>query len=79
MPVGVGFGIRDAASAKAVAPVADAVVIGSALIQCLEGLPRDQVGEGADIHRRNPRRGRRNPESVKSGTGSGSAGIACKE
>ena len=47
IPVGVGFGIRDAASAKAVAQVSDAVVIGSALIQCLEGLARDQVAEGA--------------------------------
>ena len=47
VPVGVGFGIRDAASAKAVAAVSDAVVIGSALIQCLEALPRDQVAEGA--------------------------------
>jgi tryptophan synthase alpha chain len=47
VPVGVGFGIRDAASAKAVAQVSDAVVIGSALVQCLEVLPRDQVAEGA--------------------------------
>ena len=47
IPVGVGFGIRDAASAKAVAQVSDAVVIGSALVQCLEALPRDQVAEGA--------------------------------
>lgn len=47
VPVGVGFGIRDAASAKAVAAVSDAVVIGSALIQCLEALPRDQVAEAA--------------------------------
>ena len=47
VPVGVGFGIRDAASAKAVAQVSDAVVIGSALIQCLEALSRDQVAEGA--------------------------------
>jgi tryptophan synthase alpha chain len=47
VPVGVGFGIRDAASAKAVAAVSDAVVIGSALIQCLEPLARDQVAEGA--------------------------------
>src|ERR1700753_1402661 len=47
VPVGVGFGIRDAASAKAVAQVSDAVVIGSALVQCLEVLPRDQVGDGA--------------------------------
>lgn len=33
LPVGVGFGIRDAASARAVAHVADAVVIGSRLVQ----------------------------------------------
>jgi tryptophan synthase alpha chain len=47
VPVGVGFGIRDAASAKAVAQVADAVVIGSALVQCLEVQPRDQVADAA--------------------------------
>ena len=35
LPVGVGFGIRDAATAKAVAKVADAVVVGSALVQAL--------------------------------------------
>ena len=36
VPVGVGFGIRDAVTARAVAQVADAVVIGSRLIQILE-------------------------------------------
>jgi tryptophan synthase alpha chain len=36
VPVGVGFGIRDAKTARAVAEVADAVVIGSALVQRLE-------------------------------------------
>lgn len=36
LPVGVGFGIRDAATARAVAEVADAVVIGSRLVQLLE-------------------------------------------
>lgn len=36
IPVGVGFGIRDAASACAVARVADAVVIGSRIIQLIE-------------------------------------------
>jgi tryptophan synthase alpha chain len=36
MPIGVGFGISDAASAKAVAQHADAVVIGSALIKTME-------------------------------------------
>ena len=43
MPVGVGFGIRDAATAKAVARVADAVVIGSRLIQLIDGQPREKV------------------------------------
>ncbi|WP_269495360.1 tryptophan synthase subunit alpha [Castellaniella sp. S9] len=36
IPVGVGFGIRDARSAQALAACADAVVIGSALIQVIE-------------------------------------------
>jgi tryptophan synthase alpha chain len=36
LPVGVGFGIRDAATARAVAEFADAVVIGSAIIQQME-------------------------------------------
>ncbi|MGH8235331.1 MAG: tryptophan synthase subunit alpha [Rhodanobacteraceae bacterium] len=35
VPVAVGFGIKDAASAKAVAAFADAVVIGSALVERL--------------------------------------------
>jgi tryptophan synthase alpha chain len=36
LPVGVGFGIRDAATAKAIATHADAVIIGSRMIQILE-------------------------------------------
>ena len=43
LPVGVGFGIRDAEGARAVAKVADAVVIGSRLVQILEAEPRDNV------------------------------------
>lgn len=35
LPVGVGFGITDADSARAVAQVADAVIIGSALVKTL--------------------------------------------
>jgi tryptophan synthase alpha chain len=41
LPVGVGFGIRDAQTARAVAEVADAVVIGSRLVQLLEEAPPD--------------------------------------
>ena len=36
VPIGVGFGIRDAQSARAVAAVADAVVIGTRIIQEIE-------------------------------------------
>ncbi|HJV85636.1 MAG TPA: tryptophan synthase subunit alpha [Noviherbaspirillum sp.] len=43
VPVGVGFGIRDAATAKAIASVSDAVVIGSRIIQELENTPRDNA------------------------------------
>jgi tryptophan synthase alpha chain len=43
VPLAVGFGIRDAATACAVAEVADAVVIGSKLVQLLESEPRDNV------------------------------------
>ncbi len=39
LPVGVGFGIRDAASAQAVAAHADAVVIGSRIIEEIESGP----------------------------------------
>ncbi|MGA1575344.1 MAG: tryptophan synthase subunit alpha [Burkholderiaceae bacterium] len=41
IPVGVGFGIRDAASACAVGRGADAVVMGSRLIELLEQTPPD--------------------------------------
>jgi tryptophan synthase alpha chain len=39
LPVGVGFGIRDAASAQAIAVHADAVVIGSRIIEEIEAGP----------------------------------------
>jgi tryptophan synthase alpha chain len=42
LPIGVGFGIRDAQTAKSVAAVADAVVIGSRIIQELENTPKEQ-------------------------------------
>jgi tryptophan synthase alpha chain len=43
IPVGVGFGIRDAATAQAIGKVADAVVIGTKIIQLAEHEPRDKV------------------------------------
>jgi tryptophan synthase alpha chain len=45
LPIGVGFGIRDGATAKAVSQVADAVVIGSRIIQELENTPPEQAVE----------------------------------
>lgn len=36
LPIGVGFGIRDAATAKATAAIADAVVVGSRMVQVIE-------------------------------------------
>lgn len=36
LPVGVGFGIKDGASAKSISAVADAVVVGSALVRLVE-------------------------------------------
>ena len=47
LPVGVGFGIRDAKTAQAVAAVSDAVVIGTALVQLLETCTRDNVTAAA--------------------------------
>jgi tryptophan synthase alpha chain len=38
LPVGVGFGIKDGPSAARVAAVADAVIVGSAIVQRMEGL-----------------------------------------
>jgi tryptophan synthase alpha chain len=47
VPVGVGFGIRDAATARTISRVADAVVIGSRIIQLLEDQPRARVAATA--------------------------------
>ncbi len=43
LPIGVGFGIRDGETAKAVASVSDAVVIGSRIIQELENTPKEKA------------------------------------
>lgn len=47
LPVGVGFGIRDGRTARAVADVCDAVIIGAALVQRLEACPREKVAAAA--------------------------------
>ena len=43
LPIGVGFGIRDAQTAKAVASISDAVVIGSRLVQEIESSSPDRI------------------------------------
>ncbi|WP_133646663.1 tryptophan synthase subunit alpha [Paraburkholderia flava] len=45
LPVGVGFGIRDAQTARAVAEVSDAVVIGSRIVQLLETAPPETAAD----------------------------------
>lgn len=47
VPVGVGFGIRDAQSARAIGALADAVVIGSRLIELMEAQPAEAAPETA--------------------------------
>ena len=47
LPIGVGFGIRDAASAQAIAAHADAVVIGSRIIQEIEAGPASDAAPRA--------------------------------
>lgn len=49
LPLGVGFGIRDAQTAQAVARIADAVVIGSRLVQEIETSPRDRVLDNISV------------------------------
>jgi len=43
IPIGVGFGIRDGATAKAVAQLADAVVVGSRIVEEIEKSPKAEV------------------------------------
>ena len=46
VPVGVGFGIRDADSAQRLAAFADAIVIGSKLIETMETAVAESAGQG---------------------------------
>ncbi len=43
LPVGVGFGIRDAQTAEAIARIADAVVVGSRIVNEIETAPESEV------------------------------------
>ncbi|MEJ2609941.1 MAG: tryptophan synthase subunit alpha [Candidatus Thiodiazotropha sp.] len=50
LPVSVGFGIKDAQTASAVSKVADAVVVGSALVSRVEALADQPEKIGAALH-----------------------------
>jgi tryptophan synthase alpha chain len=43
LPIGVGFGIRDADSARRIAQTADAIVIGSRIIEAIESGPAGEA------------------------------------
>ncbi len=49
LPIAVGFGIRDAATAKALAKVAEGVVIGSRIIQEIENAPEHGAVEAVRV------------------------------
>lgn len=49
LPVGVGFGVKDADTARVVADLADGVVVGSALISKIEASLDDPEQAGKDI------------------------------
>jgi tryptophan synthase alpha chain len=50
LPVAVGFGVRTPAQARAIAEVADGVVVGSALVDALKGsLDRDMQATGSSV------------------------------
>ena len=50
VPVGVGFGIRDATTAGSVARIADAVVVGSRIIEEIEQSTQEQEDVCARVH-----------------------------
>jgi tryptophan synthase alpha chain len=50
LPVAVGFGVRTAAQARAIAEVADGVVVGSALVDALkQSLDGDMQATGSSV------------------------------
>ena len=49
LPIGVGFGIQDGAAAAALAAVADAVIVGSMLVNRFDALQQTPEAIPADI------------------------------
>ncbi|HUL94524.1 MAG TPA: tryptophan synthase subunit alpha [Usitatibacter sp.] len=51
VPVGVGFGIRDGATARRVARVADAVVVGTRIVQAIADAPQSAAATAESLTR----------------------------
>jgi len=49
LPLGVGFGIKDGETAAKVAQVSDAVIVGSALVNCIAKQPEDLAAIKSDL------------------------------
>jgi tryptophan synthase alpha chain len=45
LPIGVGFGIKDAETAARIAKISDAVIVGSAIVQRIETEPQEKLLE----------------------------------
>jgi tryptophan synthase alpha chain len=62
LPLGVGFGIRDPETARRIASVADAVVIGTRLVQEIESSPPAEVNARVTAFLRSVREAMDRPE-----------------
>ena len=49
LPIVIGFGIKDADSARAMGAISDGVIIGSALVERIAGLSADAVPEAGQV------------------------------
>ena len=65
LPVGVGFGIRDPETARRIAGIADAVVIGSRLVQEIEASRREEVAARVTAFMKGIRQGMDRKETAK--------------
>jgi tryptophan synthase alpha chain len=66
LPIGVGFGIRDGATARAVCNFADAAVIGSRIVQEVENAPPGQAAQRVGSFLRTVRQAMDEGRKVKS-------------
>lgn len=49
LPIGVGFGIKDSKTAAAIAQVADAVVVGSRIVEAIEASPNNEAKVAGEL------------------------------